>query len=115
MPSFASDGARNEACEIDIARSGSAACAGCGAGNLIANGQFASTCASGLLRSSNTGDAVDIPSWLVTNGGNPTDANGSVDLITGYWEAPPGGGNIVDLDGNAFGGVSQSFATVLGQ
>ena len=39
----------------------------------------------------------------------------SVDLIQLYWEAPPGGGNSVDLNGNGQGGVEQTFSTVLGQ
>ena len=83
--------------------------------SVIANGQFGSTCASSSFCSYNAGNSTDIPSWTVINGGSPTDSNGSVDLITGYWQAPSGGGYSIDLDGNAFGGVSQTFATIAGQ
>src|SRR5207253_2366866 len=76
--------------------------------NLIANGNFASTCASATFCTYYAGDSTDIPGWTVTQG--------SVDLITGYWQAPPSGGNSVDLDGlYQAGGLAQtSFATVSG-
>jgi choice-of-anchor C domain-containing protein len=83
--------------------------------NLLSNGQFASTCASGSFCTYSSGNALDIPGWLVIDGGSPTVPGGSVDLITGYWQDPPGGGNSVDLDGLSFGGLSTSFATVIGQ
>lgn len=83
--------------------------------SVISNGLFASTCGSANFCTYNAGNSTDIPSWTVINGGAPTDSNGSVDLITGYWQAPPAGGNSIDLDGNAFGGVAQTFATIVGQ
>jgi choice-of-anchor C domain-containing protein len=75
--------------------------------NLISNGTFAApSCASPSFCTYSAG-ATNITGWTVT--GN------SVDLITGYWQAPPGGGNSVDLDGNGQGGVaSSSFATTNG-
>jgi choice-of-anchor C domain-containing protein len=36
----------------------------------------------------------------------------SVDLIGGYWQAPPGGGGSVDVDGNAPGGISQDLGVL---
>ena len=72
--------------------------------NLIANGNFSSTCASGQYCTFGAGDSTDIPGWNVTGG--------SVDLITGYWQAPPGGGNSVDLDGLfARGGLASTTFT----
>lgn len=75
--------------------------------NLISNGTFSAPgCASSTFCTYSTG-ATDITGWTVT--GN------SVDLITHYWQAPPGGGNSVDLDGNGQGGVASStFATTNG-
>jgi choice-of-anchor C domain-containing protein len=47
--------------------------------------------------------------------GNPwTVTSGSIDEIGNYWQAPPTGGNSVDLDGNAPGGISQSFTAPAG-
>ena len=40
---------------------------------------------------------------------------GSVDLIGGYWQAPPGGGGSVDLDGNSVGSISQVLNLTAGQ
>jgi MYXO-CTERM domain-containing protein len=40
---------------------------------------------------------------------------GSVDLIGGYWQAPPGGGGSVDLDGHSPGAISQSFSAAPGK
>lgn len=72
--------------------------------NLISNGTFAApSCASSSYCEYSAGSTA-ITGWTVT--GN------TVDLITGYWQAPPGGGNSVDLDGVGPGGVaSTSFAT----
>lgn len=55
------------------------------------------------------GGSTAITGWTVT--GN------SVDLIsTTFWQAPPGGGQNVDLDGNAPGGLEQTLmATPAGQ
>jgi choice-of-anchor C domain-containing protein len=77
--------------------------------NLISNGTFNSTCTRTDYCTYSAGDSTDIPGWMVTQG--------SVDLITGYWQAPPGGGNSVDLDGLfQAGGLAQTnFATVNGQ
>ena len=79
---------------------------GIGHANLITNGNLASVCGSGSFCTYNSGDSTSISNWSVTSG--------SVDLITGYWQAPPGGGNSVDLDGNAPGGIQTSFATNAG-
>ncbi len=85
---------------------GLSALPGIGHANLIANGNLASACGSGSFCTYNSGDTTDISNWSVTSG--------SVDLITGYWQTPPGGGNSVDLDGLAPGGIQTSFATNAG-
>lgn len=75
--------------------------------NLIANGKFiCGSCAAGPFTTLGTGSTA-ITDWTVTGA--------SVDLIQSYWQAPPGGGNSVDLNGNGQGGVEQVFSTVLGQ
>jgi choice-of-anchor C domain-containing protein len=45
--------------------------------------------------------------------GNWTVTGASVDLIGGYWQAPPTGGGSVDLDGNAPGGISVTSSLAL--
>ena len=85
---------------------GLSALPGIGHANLIANGNLASVCGSGSFCTYNSGDSTSISNWSVTSG--------SVDLITGYWQAPPGGGDSVDLDGNSPGGIQTSFATTAG-
>jgi choice-of-anchor C domain-containing protein len=74
--------------------------------NLISNGNFASSCGSGTYCTYSAGDSTSISGWTV--------GGASVDLITGYWQAPPGGGNSVDLDGLADGSVQTSFGTNTG-
>jgi hypothetical protein len=44
---------------------------------------------------------TNIGPWLVSGS--------SVDLIGNYWNAPPSGGNSVDLNGDAAGGLIQTF------
>lgn len=75
--------------------------------NLISNGNFTNCVSCGGSFSTKSGGSTDITDWLVTGH--------SVDLILNYWQAPPLGGNSVDLNGNGAGGVSQSFATVAGR
>lgn len=79
---------------------------GIGHANLVTNGNLASVCGSGSFCTYGAGDTTSISNWSVTSG--------SVDLITGYWQTPPGGGNSVDLDGLAPGGIQTSFATTAG-
>jgi choice-of-anchor C domain-containing protein len=74
--------------------------------NLIGNGNFSSTCGSGSYCEYNGGNSTDVSGWTV--GGN------SVDLITGYWQSPPGGGYSVDLDGIGGGSIETSFGTNAG-
>jgi choice-of-anchor C domain-containing protein len=74
--------------------------------NLIGNGNFSSSCGSGSFCTYNAGDSSSISGWTV--GGS------SVDLITGYWQAPPGGGNSIDLDGLGAGSIETSFGTTSG-
>lgn len=74
--------------------------------NLIGNGNFASSCGSGSFCTYSNGNSTNISGWTV--GGS------SVDLITGYWQAPPGGGNSVDLDGLGAGSIQTSFGTNAG-
>lgn len=49
------------------------------------------------------GGTQQLSDWTVTSG--------SVDLIGNYWQAPPGGGNSLDMDGNTQGAISQTFST----
>ena len=57
------------------------------------------------------GNATAMTGWTVTSG--------SVDWINGYWQAPPGGGNSIDMNGTAtssqtaLGVLTQTFATHL--
>jgi choice-of-anchor C domain-containing protein len=74
--------------------------------NLLTNGNFASVCGSGSFCAYGAGDSTSIPTWTVGSGG--------VDLITGYWQSPPGGGNSIDLDELAPGSVQTSFGTNAG-
>ncbi len=50
--------------------------------------------------------ATDIPGWTV--------AAGTVDWISTYWLAPPGGGNSLDMNGVSPGTIQQQFSTVSG-
>ena len=79
---------------------GMTALPGIGHANLITNGNLASVCGSGSFCTYNSGDSTSITNWSVTSG--------SVDIITGYWQTPPGGGN------NSPGGIQTSFATTTG-
>ena len=54
--------------------------------------------------SSELDNTTAIPGWTVTSG--------SVDWIQSYWEAPPGGGNSIDMNGTA--GPNQQNPTALG-
>jgi len=48
--------------------------------------------------------------------GGWTVVSGSVDLIGGYWQSPPGGGNSVDMAGDTSGTISQTISgLVIGQ
>lgn len=75
--------------------------------NLISNGNFTNCVGCGVVFTTYFGGSTNITDWTVQGH--------SVDLILTYWQAPPLGGNSVDLDGNAPGGVSQTFSTVIGQ
>jgi hypothetical protein len=91
------------------------------ASNTFQNGQFACTnpgtvsCGAQLttLTSSNAASTTDSPisPWVVTRN--------SVDLISSssaqpYWQAPPGGGNSIDMNGTGYpadGQIQQAFST----
>jgi|HubBroStandDraft_5_1064220.scaffolds.fasta_scaffold04557_5 choice-of-anchor C domain-containing protein len=73
--------------------------------NLISNGNFSSACGSSFC-TYNGGDSTSITGWTV--GGS------SVDVINTYWQAPPGGGSSVDLDGLGAGSIATSFGTTNG-
>ncbi len=88
------------------------------AADLIIGGQFAGggssyqtygNCNGGVPGSgpNSTCGTFTFDDWTVA-------PNTSVDLIGGYWQAPPGGGGSVDLDGVTEGGISQTFDTVAG-
>jgi choice-of-anchor C domain-containing protein len=74
--------------------------------NLVTDGDFT---AAGTPSSFTTYSASQtMGGWNVTAG--------SVDLIGGYWQSPPGGGNSVDLAGNSSGTISQTISgLVVGQ
>ncbi len=74
--------------------------------NLVTDGTFtvpAATGATWLTRSAGS----TLGAWTVTGH--------SVDRVETYWQAPPGGGLSVDLDGSGPGGVEQTLTTVPGQ
>lgn len=71
----------------------------------IVNGDFATP--PGGVFTTFPGGSTAITGWTVTRN--------SVDLVGSYWQAPPGGGQSVDLDGNAPGGLTQTLATTAGQ
>ena len=72
--------------------------------NLIADGSFTSPYGGTTFTTYNGGSSIG--PWSVTGG--------SVDLIGGYWQQTPTGANSVDLDGNAPGGINQSFTAPAG-
>ena len=73
---------------------------------VISNGFFSSSCGSGSFCTYNAGDA-SIPGWTI--------GSGSVDLITGYWQAPLGGGNSINLDGLfQAADINTSMSTIAG-
>ncbi|QKS01942.1 choice-of-anchor C family protein [Sphingomonas sp. CL5.1] len=69
------------------------------------NGSFESGVAPGTYTTVAGGDSSSITGWTAT--GN------SVDYIGSYWQAQDGGRSI-DLNGNAQGGIEQTFDTVAG-
>lgn len=71
---------------------------------VLANGNFAAPAGT---YTTYAGGSTTIAGWTVTGA--------SVDLIGSYWQAPPGGGQSVDLDGNARGGLTQTLTTVANQ
>jgi len=77
------------------------------AATLITDGNFDTPLSAGTFTtysassSFGTGNA-----WTV--------ANGSVDEIGSYWQAPPTGGGSVDLAGNSAGAIQQSFNAASG-
>lgn len=75
--------------------------------NVISNGNFTSCVGCGGVFTTYGAGSTNITDWTVQSH--------SVDLILTYWQAPPLGGNSVDLDGNAPGGISQTFSSVIGQ
>ena len=75
--------------------------------NLVTNGNFSSTCADASFCTYSSGNSTGVTDWTV--------GSGSVDLITGYWQSPPAGGNSIDLDGNSPGSIYTTFATITGQ
>jgi len=77
--------------------------------NLITNGDFTSCpgCVNSNAFETLSGGSSAIASWTVTGA--------SVDFIRTYWQAPPLGGNSVDLNGNGPGTISQQFSTGTGR
>jgi choice-of-anchor C domain-containing protein len=72
--------------------------------NLIVNGGFEDPVAP-----ISPGYAMlsSLPGWIVTQG--------TVDVVNDTWFDPFEGDQSLDLDGNAPGGISQSFATIVGK
>lgn len=81
--------------------------------SIIQNGNFAITSCTSSFCTYGAGNSTGIADWTVGSGSTDS-PGGSVDLVTTYWQSPPLGGNSVDLDGNAPGSISQSFATDVG-
>ena len=89
------------------------ACADTEFASIISNGDFApgpcpsapEACVAPWFATYGQGAAI--PGWTVTWG--------TVDWIGKYWQAPPGGGFSIDLDGWWPGGISQTVDTVPGQ
>ena len=75
--------------------------------NLIQDGDFNNPIPGNPFDTIGTGGSFGTGSnWHVTTG--------SVDVIGNYWQLTPTGGHSVDLDGNAPGGISQSFIAAAG-
>lgn len=77
----------------------------CATANLVNDGTF--TIPKGCSGFVTYFNGWKIGPWTVTGG--------SVDVIDGYWQAPPGLGGSVDLDGDSRGGLTQTIATTAGQ
>ncbi len=73
----------------------------------IVNGDFAIPPAPAGGFDTYLGGSTAITGWTVLGD--------SVQVVNTYWQLPPGGGQSVDLDGNAPGGLSQTVATTPGQ
>ncbi len=58
---------------------------------------------NGYLLSNSGSDTTSLPGWTISN----------VDLISTYWEAPPGSSYSVDLNGVSGGILSQTFDVLL--
>jgi choice-of-anchor C domain-containing protein len=71
--------------------------------NIVTNGTFSTNYDAGGATHLGYG-STSLPGWTV--GGE-----GGVDLIGSYWQAPPSGGNSVDLSGNGAGSTSQVLDT----
>ncbi len=86
-----------------------------GPGNLLTNGSFESTPASGYL-SVTAGDSTTIPGWTVVTPSVYGESTGSVDVVASpYWNAEDGT-NSIDLAGSngTPGGLYQDVATTVG-
>lgn len=69
---------------------------------VVGNGNFSSPSVNGSYETLSDGSTT-ITDWTVIGG--------SVDLIGSYWQAPPTGGQSVDLDGSSPGGLQQTLVT----
>ena len=69
----------------------------------VLDGNFSEGAGAGSFQTKLDGSSIG--AWTV---------GGSVDLIGGYWQAPPTGGYSIDLDGNGPGSISQSLSLAAG-
>ncbi|MDR3449742.1 MAG: DUF642 domain-containing protein [Alphaproteobacteria bacterium] len=76
---------------------------GASAATLVPDGDFSNPYGGSAYTTYSFSAGDTFGPWAVTTG--------SVDLIGGYWQSPTGGlTGSVDLDGNAPGGISQTFS-----
>ncbi len=73
--------------------------------NIVQNGTFQTSAPMNSLGFATLyAGSTALPGWTINSG--------SVDVISTYWQAPPGGGNSVDLSGDSAGVTSQLLNTV---
>ena len=81
----------------------------------LLDGNLDTTPGGGTFVTFTTGQTFGAGAWTVGDGAANSGSNsGSIDLIGAYWQAPPFGGQSVDLDGSAPGSISQNFSLPAG-
>jgi len=73
--------------------------------NIVQNGTFQTTATfNSVGYTTLSAGSTDLPGWNI--------GAGSIDVVSTYWQAAPGGGNSIDLSGNNAGLTSQLLDTV---